>query len=80
MLKRVFSLFFPSFFCVRQEKKILGKFGGFPWLKQSNQGKEGQGCNLEALSSHLCAVRGKGGPAFDQILTLVLSLTELGLC
>ena len=43
LLKWVFSLFFPGFFCVRQGKKILGKFGGFPWLKQNNQGKEGQG-------------------------------------
>ena len=34
---------FSRVFCVRQGKKILGKFGGFPWLKQNNQGKEGQG-------------------------------------
>ena len=41
---------FSRVFCVRQGKKILGRFEGFPWLKQNNQGKEGQG-NLLKLRS-----------------------------
>ena len=40
----VFSRF-SRVLCVRQGKKILGKFGGFPWWKQNNQGKEEQGKN-----------------------------------
>ena len=35
--KWVFSLLFTGFLCIRQGKKILGKFGGFPWWKQNNQ-------------------------------------------
>ena len=44
LLKLVFSLSFPGIFLwVWQGQKILGKFGGFPWQKPNNQGKEGQG-------------------------------------
>ena len=51
MLKWVFFSCFSRVFCVRQGKKILGKFGGCPWLKQNNQGKEGQGSGAKAKKS-----------------------------
>ena len=67
---------FSRVFCVRQERKILGKFGGFPWLKQNNQGKEGQG-TLKGNSRSVSVFWGLSGISFRKVL-LVSHYSAIG--